>query len=204
MPHEHDNQTSENATDARRATPTFTLRALNEGDRDEFRRVLRISRGCVGKHFPVARPGETDDQVFDRWIALTERTGRDLSGWRRVAVAASDTPSGPAAGTLLGAFNLINIERGLEWTADANWWVAADQRGRGIATAGVQRMLDTALAPLPSGLGLARVNVGIEPENDASRKVAQRCGFIEAKAPSVFLDKGDEWSKHDLYAAIAG
>jgi len=183
---------------------SLALRPLEESDRDEFCRVLRISRGSIAQHVPVAAGDEPEETVFEQWLTLTEQTERDLTSRRRIAVATRDHPGGPRAGTILGSFNLTNIDRGLEWTADANWWVAADQRGRGVATTAVRMMLDHALAPLPEGLGLTRVTIGIEPRNAASRRVAARCGFVECKGPGVYLDKGEEWSKHDLFDVIAG
>ncbi len=120
------------------------------------------------------------------------------TAWRRAAFL----ETGPDAGRFVGMFNLIKIERGLEWTAEANWWVDADLAGQGLATEGVQAMIDFALAEHPAGLGLHRVRAQICRDNLASVRIAQKCGLTRNGAHDL-LEINKALIAHDEYECWA-
>lgn len=80
-------------------------------------------------------------------------------------------PGDPAA--VLGDCSLqeVCLDKG---TAAVGYWVAAEARGRGIATHAVRLLAGWAFA----GLGLARLELTCGPGNVASQAVAERCGFV--------------------------
>ncbi len=177
-------------------TSRLTLRPLRESDRDEYLRVIRASRDHLDRFSPLHRPGESDDDLFLRQLELTEAGDRNGTGWRRVGVLDD--------GRIAGVLNLNAIRRGLCLEADANWWIAADCIRRGLAVEGVRAMLDYAFLDLPKGLGLHRVFAGIQPENEASLRMAARLGFVRVEGGvSSYLHAGGRWERHDVYVADA-
>ncbi len=58
--------------------------------------------------------------------------------------------------------------------ARIGYWLAAEGRGRGLATHAVRLLSDWAFADL----GLARLEITCAPGNVASQRVAERCGFV--------------------------
>lgn len=176
-------------------TSRLTLRPLREGDRDEFFRVMDLTRAALDTWLPLHNPEEDDEALFQRQLRLTEEGERTGGACRRAAFLAD--------GRLAGCFNLVQITRGLHFEADMNWWLASDCTGHGLATEGAQALLDYALADVPQGLGLSRVVAGILPGNAASEAVARRIGFQPVEGVRVSLHAGGSWAHHNLWVAQA-
>jgi [ribosomal protein S5]-alanine N-acetyltransferase len=77
-----------------------------------------------------------------------------------------------ASGRALGAISLNTIDAA-QSTATVGYWLAARARGRGTMTVALGLLARWAL----DVLGLARLELLTDPENGASRRVAERCGF---------------------------
>ena len=60
-----------------------------------------------------------------------------------------------------------------ESTAELGYMVAPTARGRGVATEGLRRLTEWAF-----GEGMLRLELVISVENAASKKVAERCGYV--------------------------
>jgi RimJ/RimL family protein N-acetyltransferase len=54
-------------------------------------------------------------------------------------------------------------------------WVTNPQRGKGFATASVRAIVGQAAA-----VGTADLFAGVDPGNAVSRRVLEKCGFVEA------------------------
>lgn len=74
--------------------------------------------------------------------------------------------------TLLGAVGLHGTGAA-NGRCSAGYWLAANARGRGVATRALRLLCSYAFAEL----GVARIELWIEPENTASQAVAERVGF---------------------------
>ena len=74
---------------------------------------------------------------------------------------------------VLGGCSLddVRLDRG---RAAVGYWLAAAARGRGVATHAVRLLARWAFAEL----GLARLELTCGPGNEASQRVAERCGFV--------------------------
>jgi len=177
-------------------TPRMTLRPLAASDRDEFLRVIRLSRAHLDAWFPLHHPGESDEALFERQLELARRGRETGKVDRRVGVLGD--------GSIAGAFNVINISRGIELRADANWWLSAEQTGRGLGREGVGAMIGLSFAPMPAGLGLHVLNAWIVRGNERSIRLALDLGFQKQGAQRSFLQTGDRWQIHDLYVRSIG
>lgn len=116
------------------------------------------------RRFHASRPA-TEQEVHD-WLAQVEPAR--LRG-DRVELAVTD----PEGSQILGAVTLWSVNR-RHRNAMANYWVAADARGLGVATRALRLLAQWSFEQL----GLARLQLFIDPENDRSRAVAERCGFV--------------------------
>ncbi|VAX42454.1 hypothetical protein MNBD_PLANCTO03-1237 [hydrothermal vent metagenome] len=171
----------------------LVLRPLVAADRAEFIRVIRESRKHLARFSPLHMPGESDDALFDRQLALTTEGDATGRACRRIAVEHT--------GRIVGAFNLNAIRRGLSCEGDANCWLAVSAIGKGYATEAFLALLAHAFADLPEGLGLHRVLVGVQTENTASQQLIERLGFVKAGPNTTYLHAGGKWDLHEMYAA---
>ncbi|PCI10683.1 hypothetical protein COB72_02820 [bacterium] len=156
-------------------TQRLVFRLLLPNDEASFIDAINQGRSNLRRWIPLTHEQESDAHFFKR--TMTKARVQDIEGvaWRRAAFI----ESGPDAGRFVGLFNLIKIERGLEWTGEANWWVDARLGGQGFASEAIQGMIDFALAEHPVGLGLHRVRAQICADNPGSVRIAYKCGFAK-------------------------
>ncbi len=92
----------------------------------------------------------------------------------------------PVDGRLLGSVGIVHLDP-QEGRCELGYWVAREARGRGLATRAV-RMLS---AWIFDNLSADRIEIHAEPDNTASRRVAERAGFtFEGVLRSYFVNKG--------------
>lgn len=150
-------------------TPLAPLPELDDG-------VVRLRRwelsdlACVeatseaglteGSTIPEEYTDETGRAWIERQHARTE-TGR---GWSWAIAQAS-------SGRAVGCVNLLL--RRQDGVAGVGYWLVPDARGAGLATRAVTLVTTWGL----DEVGLARVEAWVEPGNDASVAVLERCGY---------------------------
>jgi ribosomal-protein-alanine N-acetyltransferase len=89
-----------------------------------------------------------------------------------------------ATNAALGAVSVWWRPNRIGWLG---YWVLPSQRGRGIASRGVRALVPYAF----ESLGLARVEIGVEPRNAASTRVAEACGFTREGTLRSYEDTTD-------------
>lgn len=173
-------------------TSRMTLRPMRESDRAPFIEAIRASRTRLEQWIPLNTANESDDDFFQRQLSLSE-TGDQLgTAWRRIGVLPS--------GQIVGGFNLNAIARGLQSSADMNWWTADGFTRQGFAREGIRSTLRHAFEDLPAGLGLHTIHAGIAPQNLASVRLAISMGFRQDPGVQSYLRVGERWELHDIYA----
>lgn len=163
--------------------------------------------------------------LFERNLARTREVWADGTGVRLAAFLAADAA---ASRPVRGAFNrpgdggepgalamqaapaalvamasLNNLVRGCLRSADAGWRTHAAHRGRGYASEAVGALLSLAFAPAPAGLGLHRVGACVMPENAASLRVAEKCGFRREGVLARYLLVDGAWRDHVVFGRTA-
>ena len=135
---------------------------------------------------PIARAHARDvetllaDPAVKRFTRVPAAPGPDfVESWiaRYVDGRAEGTREGFAivggSGEFLGLALVPVIDRQAR-TVELGYIVAPSARGRGVATAALQRLTDWAL----NQLGALRVELRISIDNDPSKRVAARCGYV--------------------------
>ena len=132
----------------------MTLRPLAAADRVLFARA-REDPTITGRF--GAQTAEIDDQIA-HFIGVFE------SG---IGGALTISPHGqPAVGAVF-------LEEGGAGIGNAGYWVLAEHRGHGYAARGLRLAARWALR----SVGWERIQLWIEPDNEASLRVAQTAGF---------------------------
>jgi RimJ/RimL family protein N-acetyltransferase/ketosteroid isomerase-like protein len=122
------------------------------------------------------------------WLQLYEEGRRDGTREAFAVVGADGAPLGVAVAP--------RIDREAR-TAELGYVVAREARGRGVAGEALRQLTDWAL----SKLELARLELLISVDNEASRRVAVRCGYVrEGVLRSLHLkqdvrDDTEIWSR---------
>jgi [ribosomal protein S5]-alanine N-acetyltransferase len=94
-------------------------------------------------------------------------TGTDLASGRELALAIVDRED-----QLLGALGISNFDW-VDLKAEIGYWIAAGARRRGIGARATRMLAVWAL----NHLGLERLELLANPDNQASQRLAERAGF---------------------------
>jgi len=115
---------------------------------------------------------------WSRMMPYTEADARDYvveqeeARRRGDALAVALISPGDDA-VVLGGASLYDVDL-VQGRAGIGYWAAAEARGRGVATHAVRLLAGWGF----SALGLARIELTCAPDNLASQRVAERCGFV--------------------------
>jgi RimJ/RimL family protein N-acetyltransferase len=110
-------------------------------------------------------PEPVPDDFVDSWVDRYERGKLDNT---RMNFAIED----PDDGTFLGLALVPEMDLD-ERTAELGYVLAAEARGRGVATAALQQLTAWAFEEQH----MIRLHLLISVTNDASKRVAKRCGY---------------------------
>ncbi|MFD4946958.1 GNAT family N-acetyltransferase [Streptomyces sp. NPDC058239] len=99
---------------------------------------------------------------------------------------------------VVGAFNLNGIVLGPFRSGVLGYWVDVEYAGRGLATAAVERICESAR----DELSLHRVEAGTVLDNMASQRVLAKCGFEQYGMAPRYLHINGEWRDHRLFQRI--
>lgn len=102
--------------------------------------------------------------------------------------------------TIVGSIALWEVRRNHQ-TAMVSYWLAPGGRGRGLATRALRLLAGWAF----DELDLKRLALDVEVDNVASRRVAERCGFVrEGRMRSAFRQPDGSRGDLHLYGLLPG
>jgi RimJ/RimL family protein N-acetyltransferase len=113
----------------------------------------------------------------------SEETARQAGEGIAFAIVQTDSVE------LLGGISLGNVDALLR-TASIGYWLGAHARGHGHMTPTVRLVAAWAFETL----GLARLEGTVDPDNIASQRVAERCGFRREgrlRSSTIIRDTGE-------------
>jgi ribosomal-protein-alanine N-acetyltransferase len=99
---------------------------------------------------------------------------------------------------LLGAITLDNIRRGPAQAGTLGYWIGAPHARQGYMREAIAGMVHYAFEKL----GLSRIEAACLPENDASRRLLEKCGFKYEGVAQSYLQINGRWRTHVLYASL--
>lgn len=99
---------------------------------------------------------------------------------------------------IVGVFNLNGVTRGTFQSASIGYYAALEFAGKGYMTEGLKLLLHYAF----KHMGLHRIEANIQPNNDPSRKLVQRCGFVLEGFSPKFLFIDGKWRDHERWVAM--
>lgn len=164
-----------------------------EGDRTELRTVEEADIGFLqaGMNHPEIRPYAGADTPYNRRRYEQERFEQlaDDDVLHLLVWDGSDR---------LGDVSLAPIDERRGW-ANLGYWIHPDHQGRGYATEAARMVLTHGF----DELRLHRISATIVGENDASKRVVEKLGFVHegTKRDDAYLD--GEYVDREVYAALS-
>jgi len=98
-------------------------------------------------------------------------------------------------GEMVGQINLGGIAFGALRGAHIGYWIDQGQSNRGITTEAVITLTEFAF----SELRLHRIEISFRPENDASKRVAEKSGYHYEGIRPRFLHIDGQWRDHVVF-----
>ncbi len=99
---------------------------------------------------------------------------------------------------LVGAITLDNIRRGPAQAGTLGYWIGEPFARQGYMREAIAGMVHYAFEKL----GLSRIEAACLPENDASRRLLETCGFKYEGVAQSYLQINGRWRTHVLYASL--
>lgn len=179
------------------------IRPFTREDRAEF---TALARASVRQHRPWLFP-PTTDEAYDRYLAklaepsrrgflLCEPGGPGETGEPEGVEGAEGEESDEGRGRIAGFVTINNIVHGAFESGAAGYGAFAHAAGRGLMSEGLGLVLRYSFGEL----GLHRIEVNIQPGNEASIALVRRAGFrLEGYSPDfLFIDGA--WRDHQRWA----
>lgn len=168
-----------------------TLRAPVMADHAEWAALREASRDYLQPWEPTWPEDDLTRAAFRRRLAIYERERELGTAWPFFIEARED-------GRLLGAVTLSNIRRGVAMTGALGYWIARPHAGRGYATDAVLALCDWAF----QGLALHRIEAACLPQNQGSRRVLEKSGFVQEGRARAYLKINGAWADHLLFGRV--
>lgn len=164
-----------------------TVRPLTYGDADEWAALRTANREWLRPWEATAPPDAPVPPVtFRQFIRHERRVRRDRLGWPMAIVH---------RGALVGRVVIAGVEWGAQRSGSLGYWLDRGHAGQGIVPTAA-----ALLATHAFGEGLHRIEIAMRPENDASRRVAEKLGFVLDGPRRSYLFIDGAWRDHLVYS----
>ncbi|WP_228373373.1 GNAT family N-acetyltransferase [Demequina gelatinilytica] len=167
--------------------PGLRLRALRPRDESEWLALRSRNRDWLRPWEATLPPeAQATDMTFRAFTRLERRQRRELTALPYAI---------EVDGALQGRVAVAGIQWGAQRSASLGYWIDEAHTGRGIVTRAAALAAEHAFT-----IGLHRLEIAIRPENAASRRVAEKLGFIEEglRRSYLFIDGG--WRDHIVFS----
>ena len=99
---------------------------------------------------------------------------------------------------LLGGATLSNVRRGIAQSASLGYWIGRNHARQGYMTEALVAVLDFAF----EHLGLHRVEAACLPNNEASKGLLVKVGFVVEGYSRDYLRINGQWQDHELFSIL--
>lgn len=168
----------------------ITLRSLRRRDANEWQ-TLRDANDAWLAPWAATDPSRTEQPLtFPAWLRAQRKAFRRGTDYL-LAISYDDE--------LVGQVSVFDVRRASSWSASLGYWVAESHAGQGIGT----RAVALAAQWCFEDLGMNRVEIAIQPHNEASLRLVQRLGFTEEGVRRELMYVDGAWRDHRCFVYLA-
>ena len=172
-------------------TPRLTLRPPQMRDFEAWANLRRESRTFLAPWEPAWSHDHLSARAFRNRVVWSERVIRQGDAVPLFLIRREDA-------ALIGGITLSHIRRQPAMAGTLGYWTGAVHAGRGYMSEALSAMMDHAFA----ARDLSRLEAACLPDNRASRRLLERCGFVHEGMARAYLQIDGRWRDHVLYAAL--
>lgn len=163
------------------------LRLFEEGDAEEFQRLIEANRAHLQPWLPWAAEQTLEGTL--RFIRSSRQQIAENNGFHTAIIC---------AGLIVGVAGFHEVN----WThrsTSLGYWLDKEHEGRGIMTRTVRALVDHAVLRWK----LNRVEIQTAPDNRRSRAIPERLGFREEGVLREVERVGDRYVDGIVYSILA-
>ena len=172
-------------------TERLTLRPPRHADYEQWATLRRESRDFLQPWEPTWAPDHLTRRAFTARVAWARRSIAGGSAVPLFLIRRID-------GALVGAITLDNVRRGPAQSATTGYWTGQAHARQGFMREALEAVVHHAF----TGLDLSRIEAGCLPENAASRRLLESCGYKYEGVAQAYLQINGRWRNHVLYANL--
>ncbi len=170
---------------------SVTLRPPVMSDYGAWAQIRTRSREHLAKWEPQWPRNELTRTAFKRRLRHYNREAREDQGYAFIIID-------EVTNELCGGITLTNVRRGVTQAASLGYWLGVDKTGQGLMTRAVRTLIPFSFEELR----LHRIEAACMPDNLASIRVLERCGFKREGLARKYLKINGAWRDHLLFAMI--
>ena len=172
-------------------TERLTLRPPQSRDYEEWADLRRASRSFLTPWEPSWARDHLSARAYRNRVIWAERSIRAHEAVPLFLVTRAED-------LLVGGLTLSNIRRQPAQSATLGYWVGEPHARQGYMAEALVALRDYAF----SQLDLSRLEAACLPENEASRRLLERCQFKYEGVAQAYLQIAGRWRNHVLYASL--
>lgn len=178
-------------TEAELQTERLSLRPPEIRDYEGWARLRRESQAFLAPWEPQWSRDHLTSRAFRNRVTWAERAIRQGEAYPLFLFRKKD-------GLIIGGLTLSNIRRHPAQAGTLGYWVGEQFALQGYMTEALQVVRDHAFRQLE----ISRLEAACLPDNIASRRLLERCGFNYEGVARAYLQIDGRWRNHVLYAAL--
>ncbi len=170
----------------------LTLRLLRFRDRDIWNQVRRVNQEWLNP-WEATRPEVENQGALPTYFEMIHFQNQEAKAGRSYSFGL--WLSDGVENRFIGQITLGGIVMGAYRGGYIGYWVDQRFANRGYTTRAVRALTDYAF----SELNLHRIEINLRPENEASRKVAEKAGYIYEGIRLRYLHINGDWRDHSTF-----
>ena len=165
------------------------LKPIRFRDKADWDAVRAINRDWLSP-WEATRPHVDQDHPLPTYFGMVMQLNREMKALRSISLGIFLREG--QSEKLIGQITLGGIIFGAMRGAHIGYWIDQRYSARGYTTRAVKLLTNFGF----EALKLHRIEINLRPENEASKKVALKAGYILEGARSNYLHIAGDWRNH--------